>query len=78
MANKGEFLIEKAACLEWRSYNTPNAKDISITPLHGTYKPFVDLNDKSALNIYSLWKISSYMLIWEYNVLNKAKKYIDN
>lgn len=78
MSKKNEFLKERAACLEWRAYNTPNSKDISITPLHGTFFPYVDLKDKSSLNIYIQWKISSYMLIWEYNVLNKAKKYMDN
>jgi len=51
--SKTDFLKEKAACLEWRSYNTPSYKDISITPLHGTDFPFVDLKDKSPLNIYT-------------------------
>lgn len=78
MPNKSEFLMEKAAFIQWHGYNTPNAKDISITPLHGTGYPHINLKDKSPLNIFNLWKISSYMLIWEFNVLNRATKYMDN
>jgi len=77
MPGKGEFLMEKAAFIKWHGYNTPTAKDVSITPLFGTFFPFVDLKDKSARSIYSQWKISSYMLIWEYNILNKAIKYME-
>jgi hypothetical protein len=75
---KSEFLMEKAAFLEWRAYNTPNAKDVSISPLHGGFYPHIDFNDKSPLNIYNQWKVSSFMLILEYNILNSAKIYMDN
>lgn len=75
---KDELLKEKDFIIDWRNYNTPTAKDISITPLHGMSLPDMDLEDKSPLNIYNQWKISSYMLIWEYNILKKAKRYLDN
>ena len=77
MPGKGEFLMEKAAFIKWRGYNTPTAEDVSITPLFGTDFSFVGLKDKSAKSIYNQWKISSYMVIWEYNILNKAIKYME-
>lgn len=72
----GEKLSEKNVYLDWRGYNTPTFKDCKITPLTGTY--FSKINyDYTALAIYNQWLSSSCMLILEYDILQKAKLYLE-
>lgn len=69
MPNFDSFLLEKNSVLEWMSYNTPNVKDTSITPLVGTRFDFIDVEDKSPISLYKQWIISLCLLTWEYNIL---------
>lgn len=71
--SKQEYLEEKKAYLIWRGYNTPSVKDVTITPLHGTMYAQIH-----GLDIYNQWKVATYMLILEYDILFKAKMYMDN
>lgn len=69
MPNFDSFLSEKNSVLEWMSYNTPNVKDTSITPLVGTRLDFIDVENKSPTSLYKQWIISLCLLTWEYNIL---------
>lgn len=80
MPNLNQYLLEKEAYLEWRGYNTPSLKDLNITPLFGTgfYDEILSNSDSLSSSVYNQWKVASYYLIWEYNILKKALYYMDN
>jgi hypothetical protein len=74
---KGKHKKDIEKVLVWLDYNTPNTKDTSITPLYGT--GFIDgIDSKSSYDVFSQWEVSTYMLILEYNYLNKAWIYLNN
>ena len=77
-ADKGQCKKEVQKFLNWRNYNTPNPEAISITPLDGTMFKTNGLEKGSSLNIYTEWKVSTFMLILEYNFLIKAWIYMNN
>nr|AMX22321.1 hypothetical protein [Cryphonectria parasitica] len=82
MPKLDEYKLEKLAYLGWRGYNTPSVDDFNITPLVGT--SFYDeiqirsSSSPSSLFVYNQWKVASYYLILEYNILNKAFYYVNN
>lgn len=57
--------------------NTPGLIGTRIrhTPLQGT---LYDFNKLGAWTIYSKWIKSSYLLFWEFNILNKVLIYLNN
>lgn len=80
MPTFNEYLLEKKAFLEWRSFNTPSLKDLKITPLFGTgfYDEILNNSNSISSSIYDQWKVALHYLIWEYNILKKALYYMDN
>lgn len=80
MPKLNEFLLEKQAYLEWRGYNTPSLNNLKITPLFGTgfYTEISYNSDSLPSSVYNQWKVASYLLILEYNILKKALYYMEN
>lgn len=73
--DKHKIKIEK--WLDWYGYNTPSIKSLHVTPLHGT-DYLKRINNKSSSDIYDQWKVSTFMLILEYNYLKKAWIFLNN
>lgn len=69
LANKtlDQKYVEKF--IDWRAYNTPTSTSLKVTPLDGTDFGF-------GINNYEKWKISTFMLITEYNFIIKALTYM--
>lgn len=80
MPKLNEYVIEKDSWLDWRGYNTPSLKDLSVTPLFGTgfYDEIMTNSDSLSSSVFNQWKVASYYLIIEYNFLKKALYYMNN
>lgn len=74
---KGKHKKEVEKLLDWFGFNTPSTKSLYVTPLHGT-DYFYGIDNESSSDIYNQWKVSTFMLILEYNYLIKAWIYLNN
>lgn len=75
--SENEFLKEKKSFMDIWAGNTPGLTGTMIrhTPLQGT---LYDFNKLGVWTIYSKWIMSSYLLIWEFNFLNKVLLFLNN
>jgi hypothetical protein len=71
MPKLDEYKEEKSRFLNWIDYNTPSVKNYTVTPLLGTQ--FYD----SDFPLHEQWKFALSYLLWEYDILKKAKIYMD-
>jgi hypothetical protein len=70
-----EMLVNKL--LIWFNHNTPGPTSMYVTPLCNTGY-LIGIDSKSSLDIYNQWLVSTFMLILEFNCLNKAWLYLNN
>lgn len=68
--------ILKKRVLDSLGYNTPSPQRIKVTPLVGT--TFEHWSNNSVLSFCTDWKVSSFYLVLEANILIPAFFYIDN
>jgi hypothetical protein len=70
-----EYHSEKELILNWYGYNTPKVQNPEINPLEGT---FLHCGFTIPKGLYMDWIITSYYLLYEYNIWNKVRLYLEN
>jgi hypothetical protein len=70
-----EYHSEKEVLLNWHEYNTPKVENPRTNPLVGT---FLHSGWTWPNVFYKEWIISSYYLLYEYNIWNKVRLYLEN
>ena len=71
------YLKEKAYLFKFMTYNRPYFDNIcSVTPLLGTDFYSDEFEDNSPHNLSYKWMIASCLLLWEFNHLDAALRYI--
>lgn len=76
MSKYNELSLEKQSLINWRNYNIPSLKDVTVTPMVGTALTNSDRNNP--LSLYNEWLVASCYLLKEYNIWIKVKLFLDN